>query len=164
MAKYLSIILFFLLLIPNSFAQAEKKKSEESKTKKIEENSKKLIPKPTPEPVVKTGVIASTAQNKNSRSISVGAVTDEQNTFGEKVVISGGVANNSGQCSATISNSHKEKSYKVRFRVKGMINNKKAFSKSFSGRVPSSGELLKNFSCKKKAVLQLELLSAKPLS
>ena len=122
-----------------------------------------MAPKPTPEPVIKTGVIASTANNKALGSVSIGAITDEQSTFGEKVSISGGVQNNSGKCRATINNSHEDKSYKVRFKVRGTVNNRKAFTKSFAGRVKSSGQLVKEFSCKKKAVLQLELLSAKPL-
>ena len=170
MAKYISTILLSLLLCPflmsNSFAQkAGKKETKKNKESIKEQDSKedKLAPKLTPEPVIKTGVIASTAQSKNSGSVSIGAVTDEQNTFGEKVAISGGVQNNSGKCKAMISNANKDKSYKVRFKVKGTVNNKRAFSKSFSGRVKSSGQLVKEFSCKSEAVLQLELLSAKPL-
>ena len=154
MIKYLTTILFFvltlLLTIPFCFAQNAKET--------------KLIPKPTPEPVIRTGVIASTENSKTLGSISVGAVTDEQSTFGQKVAISGGVQNNSGKCRATISNAHEDKSFRVRFRVKGTVRGRKALSKSFTGRVKNSSQLVKEFSCKSDAVLQLELLSVKPLN
>ena len=169
MIKYLKNIQFFILtlaltlFLSTSFCFAQNAKEVKS-NKDQSTKETKLIPKSTPEPVIRTGVIASTENSKALGSVSVGAVTDEQSTFGEKVAISGGVQNNSGKCRATISNAHEEKSFKVRFKVKGTIRGRKALSKSYTGRVKSSGQLVKEFSCKKEAVLQLELLSVKSLN
>ena len=119
---------------------------------------------PTPEPVIRTGVIASTAQSKNVGAISVGVAGDDPESFGEQAAITAGVRNNAGKCIVTLNNSHKEKSFRVRYKVTGSSDGRKLFSRAYSGSIAPSGKLVKDFSCKKEAILQLELKSVLPVS
>jgi len=153
-----SAVLFSLIIVFSAFAQSSKAPVENKTDDKTKVNAE-----PTPAPVIKTGVIASTAQSKSMGGVAIGAVVDEQGAFGEKVAIDGGVTNNSGSCRATINNSNKEIDFRVRFKVKGISRGKKVFSKSFSGKVKKGGRLKKEFTCNKEAQLQLELISARPL-
>ena len=162
LVRLLSIVFLSFILVQNAFAQSSNTSDKTTIKDKAKAVTDPVITE-TPAPVVKTGVIASTAQNKSKGSVAVGAIIDEQESFGEKVAITGGVSNNSGNCKATIHNSNEETDFRVRFKVKGMSEGRRIFSKSFSGKVKKASKFSKQFTCNEEAVLQLELVSAKPL-
>lgn len=116
-----------------------------------------------PEPKIKTGVIATSGVRiGSSDAVSVNTNDDVP---GDKVnAISGGVSNEAGKCSANLTNANTEKAYRVRFDVVGKSERGSVSTrKNFSGTIPPSGKLVKEFNCAKGIELELNLKSVEPV-
>lgn len=142
--KFLFLILF---LVPLAQAQTEEKKVYE------------------PEPKIKTGIMATSGVRVGGGSKGVVDVNTIDSSPGDSMVaVSGGVSNSGGDCSANLTNASKTQVYRVRFEVVGLNQRgTQLFKKPFSGSIPPSGKLTKNFDCKPDAELQLNLKSVEPV-